>query len=159
MFLFVRKFVVLVVAALLLLAYTGLNITKHTCISCKKTFYYIISHTDCCSFHYKTHTSQNKHCCNTPVHTQEKKNTDDGCYDKGCCHSENIYLKVSNVFTVNPFTQIAKALVSLVFELRQLLTTVPLSQTQDISSLFYRPPPPPDAKQIIILFHRLIFYA
>lgn len=155
----VRKFVVLVVAAFFLLAYTGMNITRHTCVSCHKTVYYLVSHTDCCNGHYKTHTTHTTCCNDSECANNSHDAAEENCGNKGCCKSEKIYVKASNTFTYSNFSYIAKALSATVTALPELLTVPATPNALDILCTTYRPPPPPSAKQLVILFHRLIFYA
>lgn len=155
----IRKFVVLFVTALFLLAYTGMNITRHTCVACHKTIYYLISHTDCCTGHYKTHTSHVTSCNDNACENRSHDAAEENCGDKGCCHSEKIYVKATNTFTYSNFSYIAKALSATVSELPELLKVIIAPELHELLYTTYRPPPPLSAKQRVILFHRLTFYA
>ncbi len=155
----IRKFTVLVVAATFLLAYTGMNITRHTCVSCHKTIYYLISHTDCCTGHYKTHTLHTTTCNDNACENHSHDVAEEVCNNKGCCKSEKIYVKATNTFTYSNFSYIAKVLSASVSELPELLKVIVAPEFQELLYTTYRPPPPLSAKQLVILFHRLIFYA
>ena len=159
MFPIIRKISVVIVSAFFLLAYTGMNITRHTCVSCHNTIYYFISHTDCCNSHSKTHTSLSTSCCDTSHKEHGKNSHSETCSDKGCCRSENIYVKATDTFTFNSLSNLVKALMMPVFEMPGLFKMNVVPDATAILVNTYRPPPLLGARQIIILFHRLIFYA
>lgn len=143
--------------AAFLLAYTGLSITKHTCVSCKSTIYYLLSHTDCCTGHLKTHSNTNDSCCNDSSHAACSINeaTDN------CCHTEKIYLKVhENIFFSNIHVKTQPVSLILFTHSAVNLNYDAFYSIDKVSNNQTRPPPhKPSAHDILIKQSQLIYYA
>jgi len=158
----VKRLSVLIILFVFLFSVAGISIIKHTCNMCQTTTYYLFADTHRCEKTNKPITEEPTSCCS------KKHNTDKHCTDEksknaketGCCHSKKIYLKVTDNFVNSTYNSIVKTSINyLQFPLLLTVFVNNFSPKETIIQTYHPPPLLLFGKQIIILFHQLLFYA
>ena len=157
-----KRLSVLIILFAFLLSVAGINIIKHTCNMCQTTTYYLFADTHKCEKTNKTIAEEPSSCC-SKKHEADKQcaaEKSKSSQETGCCQSKKIYVKVTDNFVNSSYNSIVKT--SINYLQFPLLLTVFINKysAEDSDIQTYHPPPLLlFGKQIIILFHQLIFYA